>query len=162
MANSYTTCASAPHLHHHPCPSKRRETTTGDHYCCLAYLHKGLGVQYIQTCIYTGCSSSYSDPYLALSAVIAARIHHTSILAELVVDTLHERATIGVRIRGTLGDVEPLNKIPVKRAIRVKKLRRIPFKGCPQYYLGNKPKPKPFASQTVVDQSRASHPPSLP
>ena len=34
---------------------------------------------------------------------------------------------MGVRIRGTLGDIEPLNKVPFKRARS--KLRRVPFKG---------------------------------
>ena len=43
---------------------------------------------------------------------------------------------MGVRIRGTLGDIDPLNKVPFKRAIsRVKK-------GSPEYYLGLNPEPR--------------------
>ena len=39
-----------------------------------------------------------------------------------MVDTGRMVALLGIRIRGTLGDIDPLNKVPFKRAIsRAKK-----------------------------------------
>ena len=47
---------------------------------------------------------------------------------------------MGVRIRMTLGYIDPLNKVTFKRArSRVQKrspLRGLPFKGSPEDYLG--------------------------
>ena len=41
---------------------------------------------------------------------------------------------VGARIRGTLGDIDPLNKAP-SREPQVG-FRRVPFKGSPSYYPG--------------------------
>ena len=44
----------------------------------------------------------------------------------------------GVRIRGTLGDMDPLNKAPVKRA--TSRVQKGPLEGgsrSPSYYLGS-------------------------
>ena len=38
---------------------------------------------------------------------------------------------IGVRIGGTLGDIDPLNQVPFKSARSI----RVPYKRSPQYYL---------------------------
>ena len=42
---------------------------------------------------------------------------------------------MGVRITGTLGDIDPLNKVPFQRA--KSRLRRVPFKGSSYHDLGN-------------------------
>ena len=61
---------------------------------------------------------------------------------------------MGVRIRGTLGDIDPLNKAPPLREPQVG-FRRVPFKGSPLYYLGFCPgttkKPIFAASATEAD-----------
>ena len=36
---------------------------------------------------------------------------------------------VGVRIRGTLGDIDPLNKVPLREP--QVRFRRVPFKGSP-------------------------------
>ena len=40
---------------------------------------------------------------------------------------------VGARIRGIFGDIDPLNKVPFKRATSRDQagLRRVPFKGSP-------------------------------
>ena len=65
--------------------------------------------------------------------------HHGSAAAETPI------LKLGVRIRGTLGDIDPLDKVPLKRATSVG-FGRVPFeRGLPQYYLG-----KAVGSQEVV------------
>ena len=42
-------------------------------------------------------------------------------------------AILGVRITGTLGDIDPLNKVHLKRARST--VKKVPVKGPPEHYL---------------------------
>ena len=50
-------------------------------------------------------------------------------LGALSLSLMHMWPFLGVRIRGTLGDIDPLNKVPFKRA--TSRVQKGPLKGSP-------------------------------